>query len=353
MKVIPRSTLVFTNAELTIIREAADPLASRAFTMCIKDLGGNLVYYREFSYDSLNEVQDVDVPVDAPLDGIYNMEIYGGIYAVNNCSRQDSLVARYPIHATLAAADVKFSDRWKGSGRWLAMWVHEGRLFWTCRSGTGIQLPLGVTAVIETTDDAGNAFAGTVTVTGPITLSPNLSVPFTARITLTLDQPQALSLVRALTDFGGLTYGATINALDDYTVEITIVKTGPGIWALVALALGIIAAICTWMLHDIRVKEIEVEARRLETVEPLIDRYSEILNKYMEEVSKAKSEEEVKSVQAKYFGALQTTSALIGQALTSGIGACNGIKIGNTCVPWWVVGIGMFAAGLVVAAVLK
>jgi len=294
--------------------------------------------------------------VTAQLEGIYNMEIYYEPYSTNRCSKQEYFIAKYLIHATLAAMPVRFDETWQGNGRWLAMWVHDGRLFWTYRSNTRyIYLPPGVTAAIEVVDDAGNAFVGTVTVTEPTPISPNASVPFMARITITLDQPRAFSFVRGLTDFGGFVYGATVQAVDDYTVEIIIVKTGPGLSALAALAIMAIAAFCVWMLYDVRVREINasVEIKRLETVEPLVKRYTAILDKYIEEISKAKSEQEVKNVQAKYLGALQTTAALVGQVYASGIGRCDGVKIGETCVPWWVIGIGIFVAGLMVVSVLK
>jgi hypothetical protein len=355
MKVIPRSTWVADRFEATIIREATDPLACITFTLCIKDLSGNLVYYSEFQYSNLKDVQDVDVPVNAVLDGIYSAEIYYGNYNINSCTSQDRLVSKYPIHATRNAGTLVLGSGWSGSVRWLAVWTYGGRLFWKYRSGVdSMALPAGVDAFVEVTDDSGNAFADIVRVgTGTTYISPNLGVPFMVTLRIVLGQPVASLFVRYLTDFGGFLNSATIYAVDDYNVEVVIVKTRPGIWAIVALVLGLVVAICTWWMYNVEIARIEVEKKRLDTAQPLIDKYNEILSRYISEVSSAKSEEEVKMAQVRWGGALQTMAALVGQVLASGIGVCDGLRVGSTCVPWWVVGIGIFVAGLVVVSVLR
>jgi hypothetical protein len=357
VKVVPVSTGALVDfIDIMVAREPDDNPGSYPFTVCIKDSSGNVVYSEQFTYDFDRDVRIFTVDIGGIRDGVYEMHVYNA----TSCSPPPGAIAfRYWIHKTARGAPLRLGDGWDFSTatRLFALYAYNGRVFWSYQENTsGTSIPLNTPVHLEITDGSGNAFVGTVTATSEseITVSPNMRVPFMAEFTITFSQPVTDQVCRAILDLVGIMKDVIIYAPDSYTMNLTVVKSAPGINPLVIIAIGIIvggAVGIALLWHDVEVKSIELKARQLNTVDPLIKLQSDILNKYASEVSQCGADAEcIRNVQYKYFPTIQAINATISGVMGS---ACNGIVIGNTCVPWWVVGIAILVGGMIVVSVLR
>jgi hypothetical protein len=153
----------------------------------------------------------------------------------------------------------------------------------------------------------------------------------------------------------GFGRGVIVNVVDDYTFDLEIVKTEVGLSA-VAAAIAILLLIVILALVAVVIVNmvVQVENQKLDIMEKLINRKNEIENKYLSEYEACTNDECRIRVEHKYLPILQSYDAAIGSmASTLGIGRCDGIKLGNVCVPWWVVAVAIFLGGLLVISALK
>jgi hypothetical protein len=63
----------------------------------------------------------------------------------------------------------------------------------------------------------------------------------------------------------------------------------------------------------------------------------------------------IAKVQSVWFTIFQMLSANLGTLLSKGFSfaPCDGVKVGGVCVPWWVVAIAVFLAGLLVISAVR
>jgi hypothetical protein len=341
-----------------VIREHGDAPGSYPFTLCVRDLRGNLVLSRSFVYDGGREEQTFAVDVSGLSGGIYQVYIYNW----NNCSPPSNVLTfRYWLHKIERDAYLSLGDGWDFRRTYLFMlYVYDKKLFWKYLINTSeTVIPAGVPVYIEATDASGNAFVGSVTATGSISLRPNMKVPFMAVFRIIYDRPIDDSIYRAFTALAGFAYRTYVHKADDYTVELGIVKTEPGLgplgFAAIVLAIGGATAM-TWMWYDREVRRIELEGKKLDKVDPLIKIQEKITNQYFAEVDRCRNDLEcIRLAQYKYFGPLQMINSAVGSILsTSGISReCDGLNVGGVCIPWWVVAVIIFVGGLLVISAVR
>jgi hypothetical protein len=365
MKVVLKKTgAIRTGLYVVVIRDPDDPLADLPFTMCIKDSSNNVVSTLGFTFTPGidPDVKEYVFDVSSLSDGVYKVEIYNWI----NCDSPLDLVASYYIHKVSGGSTLTLSGSWDYSNnRWFILYAYDGKLFFIYDVNvSGVPIPIGIPVYAEITDGSGNAFVGSVTASFAVTyVEPNMKVPFMATFTIKLDRPRATDVATSIQNAVGFMYSVAIQLVDDYTFNIVIVKTEPGIEPMTLIAIAIIAGvIITGILawHNARISEINLQVKALDSAKPAIDIAADAYQRYTKEVEQCDKDDMdcVRRTQYKWYPFIQGASALAGSIIATGMPVqqqteCNGINISGVCVPWWVVAIAVFLAGLLVISAVK
>jgi len=362
--VVKRTGAVRSGLYVVVIREPSDPPASIPWTVCIKDSSNNVVYSQQFAYDVGVDpnVKEYVFDVSSLGDGVYRVDIYNW----TNCNPpSDTISYTYYIHKVSGGSTLTLSGSWNYDyNRWFILYVYDGKLFIIYDENvSGVPIPMGIPVYAEITDWDGNAFVGSVTASYATTwIEPNMKIPFMAIFTIKVDKPNAGDIVRYVQDVVGFMYGAAVQLVDDYTFNIVIAKTEPGIPALVLYAIiaaaGVaITGIVTWGV--VRVSEINLQAKALDSAKPALDIAAEAFKNYENEVKKCAPNDTqcITNAQYKWFPLMQTANALVTKIINAGLPmqptTCDGLKLSGVCVPWWVVAVAIFLAGLLVISAVK
>jgi hypothetical protein len=332
--------------------------------VCIKDSSNNVVYSQQFAYDVDVDpnVKEYVFDVSSLGDGVYRVDIYNW----TNCNPPSDVISyTYYIHKVSGGSTLTLSGSWNYDyNRWFILYVYNGKLFIIYDENvSGVPIPMGIPVYAEITDGDGNAFVGSVTASYATTwIEPNMKVPFMATFTIKVDQPKAGDIVRYVQDVVGFMHGAAVQLVDDYTFNIVVAKTEPGVlpivaYAIIAAAAAAIAWAVAWGV--VRVSEISLQAKALDSAKPALDISVEAYKNYNNEVSKCAPNDMqcITNAQYKWFPLIQSANALATKIMNAGLPAqpttCDGIKLGGTCVPWWVVAVAVFLAGLLVISAVK
>ena len=360
MIVVPRGNFVGwldSNLYVMVIREPKDAPGSYPFTVCIRNLSGGVVLSHSFTYDSARDVEQFAVNVSSLSEGIYRVDIYNW----TNCNPPSGTLAfRYWLHK-ISAGTYMSLEGWDYSKLYVfMMYVYDGKLFWKHLVNTSdVIIPSNVPVYLEASDGNGNAFVGSVSGSGTILVHPNMKVPFMAVFKITYQDLVTQDIVKALSMFVGMIKGAYVDIVDDYTVEIGIVKTEPGV-PLLPIALIMVAAVggfAVFAWWDTEVRRIELESKALDYAKPLINKMERALEKFESMLGMCGPNDWdcIMRVQSIWFTVFQMISGNVGTLLSRRfpLAPCDGINLGGICVPWWVVGIMIFLAGLMVIAAVK
>ena len=346
---------------IRVIREPKDVPGSYPFTVCIRDSGGSIVLSKRFTYDFDKDVATYAVDVSSLGEGVYRVYIYNW----HDCNPPPNTATFvYWMHKISAGTYLSF-DGWDYSRMYvLIMYVYNGKLFWQYKiNASDFIVPSNVPVYIEATDRAGNAFVGSVSGNGTIYVRPNMKIPFMAVFRITYGNKVSQDIMRVLSGFVGMIRDAYVSMVDDYTVEVGIVKTEPGVPAIVvgiivaAIAGTLVGAYGIWAWHDVEVRRFELESKALDYTKPLVDKMIRVFDK-MESMLSACSPGDydcIMKVQSVWLPAAQTLASVVGNLMYRGIPLtrCDGINVSGVCVPWWVVAVAVFLAGLLVISVVR
>jgi len=352
------------NLYVKVIREVGDVPGSYPFTVCIRNLAGVLVLSRSFTYDFTREEQTYAVDVSSLGEGEYRVYIYNW----NNCNPPPgTAVYEYWMHKIgsthLGSAYLSF-EGWDYSRMYvLLMYTLGGKLYWQHGINTSdFVVPLGARVYIEATDRSGNAFVGVIDVSGDMSVRPNTRIPFMATFRFKYDRPVSERIARVVNRLVWMMKDVYINVVDDNTVELVIVKTEPGLTPTVAVAVVVVVGIVGgviwgWLWYDARIREIEVEHKRIEHSKPVVDVFVKTHGAFLEMLRMCGpgDSECISRVYSIWVPQLQLIGSVLGALLARGysLGPCDGLRVGGVCVPWWVVGVAVFLAGLLVIAVVR
>jgi hypothetical protein len=376
MKVIVKNSgAIGNNLDLLAIREPSDQgMVTLIHTVCVKDSSGTVVYSQSFNYSVGYDpdVKEYTFDVSTLNEGVYTVDIYQGA----DCNPPPNTLIpvkhyTYYIHKVSYRSSLVMGGFWNyDNNRWLVLYVYNGKLFWVYDMNvSGVPIPVNIPVYVEVVDGDGSGFVGSVTSSSMYTyIEPNIKVPFMATFTIKLDQPRARDFMLAIRDTIGFMYGATVQLVDDYTFNIVFVKTEPGAYAIALIFIAAVALILGYLWYDVNIKEVNYKTEVLsfkrevwETVKPVFDIARESFNNYKNEVSQCPKGDMqcVLNAQAKWMPFTQAANALAGQAIANIMtmqqqpAACDGLRLGGVCVPWWVVAVAIFLAGLLVIAAVK
>jgi len=374
MKVVVKNNgAIGPNLDVLVIREPSDPyMVTIIHTVCVKDSSGTVVYSKSFNYSVGYDpdVKEYTFDVSTLNEGVYTVDIYEG----TDCNPPPNTLIpinhyTYYIHKVSYRSSLVMYGSWNyNDNRWLVLYVYNGKLFWVYDMNvSGVPIPINIPVYVEVVDGDGSGFVGSVTASSTVTyIEPNIKVPFMATFTIKIDKPRARDFMLAIRDNIGFMYGATVQLVDDYTFNIVFVKTEPGAYAIAIIA--VVALILGYFWYDVNIKEINYKTEELsfkrevwETVKPIFDIARESFKNYESEVKRCPPNDMqcILNAQAKWMPFTQAANALAGHAIANimnmnqQLATCDGLRLGGVCVPWWVVAVAIFLAGLLVIAAVK
>jgi len=356
MKVgVPATGPLGDRFEVWTIREPTDPLMSVPWAVCIRDSSNNLVYidqvYHNVGIDPDIKVHLVDIT--SLSQGIYRVDIYNW----TSCS-PPSGVDTYSVYIhrkTSGTVSFGLHGSWYPEEQYIfTVYVADGRLFYQSSSNRAVFIPANADVFVEVTGSDDKAYVGVVNTSSDTRVVPNTSVPFMARLRFTLDRPKAWDVAREYASVVGFGRGVVVNVVDDYTFDIVIAKSEFGLSVVVAVLIGLaIVAAIVWGVALI--VGFSVDLRLTNVLERVVDERNEVVRQYKAEYDACTDDDCRRRVQEKYLPVMQSYDAVIGALLSriGRVGRCDGINLGGVCVPWWVVGIAIFLAGLLVISAVK
>jgi hypothetical protein len=346
--------------EVWTIREPNDPQTTIKWTICIFDRNDRLVLMDVIShtvgvdYDIKRHVEIID----HLSSGIYRVNVYYGDYLASGCENApaDELKYMFYIHRnTSSVVSFGLDGSWYPDRQYIfTLYVADGKLFYQSSSNRVVPIPAGADVFVEVTGSDNNAYVGIVNASSDMRVVPNASIPFVATLTFKFDKPVAWLAAKAYGDVVGFARGITVDVVDDYTLKLIIAKSEVGLGPLgAALAILALIAIIVWGVAAI--VQFIVELTKVDQIKKLSDERDAVVQKYINEADSCGADQNCLSrVQAKYLPIIQGYDAAIGAlSSTLGTGACNGLKLSGVCVPWWVVAVAIFLAGLLVISAVK
>jgi hypothetical protein len=347
--------------EVWTIRESNDPQTTIKWTMCIYDKDNRLVFMDVISH-AVGIDPDIKVHrenIDYLSSDVYRVNIYYGDYLLSGCDGAPADQLRYMFYIHKGGSDVvnlRMHMDWFPERNYIfVMYVRDGIPFYKSTTSRVVGIPANADVFVEITGSDNNAYVRVVNTSSDISVLPNTTIPFRAVLRIRLNAPFAQSVANMYAEMLGFGRGVVVNIVDDYTFDLEIVKTEVGLSGVAAtIAILLLIVILALVAVVIVSMVVQVENRKLNIMEGLIKRRNEIENKYLNEYEACTNDECRTRVERKYLHILQGYDAAIGSMVsTLEIGRCDGIKLGGVCVPWWVVAIAVFLAGLLVISAVR
>jgi hypothetical protein len=355
MIVVPVSNSVgfLDQFRLRVIKEHNDRPGTYNFTVCVKDLTDELVLTRNFVYNTDNDADEFVIDLGSLSSGLYKVDIFN----YNGCFPPPGVLSfTYWLHRIMSGPVLSF-EGWTAGGRLRAIifYVFNNRLFWKYLNNVyDTVIPANVQVYIEAADEYGDGFVGSVSTSYYATVRPNTKVPFLASFKFRYENPVARDIVKS---FSGLVWSMRsfyVNLVDNYTIELGIVKTEPGPKPVVILLLSAVILAIGWFAYDATIRWIQLEHRKLDNVAPLINMYNDAYSRFTNALNACGNDLNcIAQVEKLWYTVLQSISSNIWYLMGSAPLRCDGIRLGVVCVPWWVVGVAIFLAGLMVISVVR
>jgi len=355
MKVVPKSTgPLWDRLDTFIIGEQDDPRATLPISICVKDLSGNLVAsgYTTYTpgFDPVVKVYSMNISnINV---GEYIVEYYNDVSCINPLNTL--LISKYYIDKRVRNIVNPGWDPSKARG--FAFYVYNGKVYYYYADWDdyNLRVPSNIDTVVEIVGDDGNAYADMINVNNDTWVSPNVRIPFLFTIRFKTDRAisyDTLSYVGALAGFG---YKLGVYKIDDYTFDVKILKDEPGVPFIVFILIGMAIAGGTVVGVAYFISRIEwAKAEQLNQMKwyEVAQANRQIINQMLGELNQCGTNMEcIRTIYMKYMPLLQLNRSFaesirvtLEETGGGGEARCDGIKLGSTCIPWWVFMFGFIA----------
>ncbi len=359
MKVgVPATGPLGDRFEVWTVREPTDPLMSVPWAVCVRDASNNVVYIDQVYHD-VNIDPDIKVnliDITSLSQGIYRVDIYNW----TSCD-PPSGVDTYSVYIhkkTTGTVLFGLAGSWYPDMQYIfTLYVADGKLFYQSSSGRTVSIPANADVFVEVTGSDSNAYVGVVNTSSDMRVTPNASIPFMARLRFTLDRPVAWDVARAYANVVGFARSVVVDVVDDYTFDVVISKSEFGLNPVVVSLLwraivSVIVGAVVWGV--VNIVNFVAQIIRTNTIQEVSRERNNVVQRYLSEYDACTDDNCRRRVQEKYLPIIQGYDAAVGAlSLTSGAGTCSGLNIGGVCVPWWIVAVAIFLAGLLVVAAVR
>jgi len=361
MKVgVPATGPLGDRFEVWTIREPGDPQTTIKWTMCVFDSNNRLVLMDVLSH-TVGTDPDIKVHVEDITNigyGVFRVNVYYGDYLVSGCDAApaDQLKYVFFIHRPeLGTVWLMMDQSWYPERNYIfTMYVLNGIPFYQSTSSRSVDIPANADVFVEITGSDNNAYVGIVNTSSDIRVVPNTTIPFRAVLKFKIDKPYAQFVASMYANLLGFGRGIVVNVVDDYTFELEIVKSEVGMYNIVAaLLIFMFVALLAWFV--VNIVSMVVEIATIASINVMVNRRIELENRFLNEYNQCTDDNCRRNVENKYLPLLQGYDAIIGGLVRAlqRTGQCDGLRLGGVCVPWWVVAVAVFLAGLLVIAAVK
>lgn len=337
MKAFVIDTYTIGTIRWGIISEPADR-DSGQISACLYDKGGKLVasqYYRYngwgFSPPVVINILDVS---SVPNAGEYELTIESDF----SC-RKERILGKWDVYIDKHALVISLDTDKKARG--FSLMVYNGKLY-TSYGGRAVLVKSGSTAFVEVVDSDGNGFVDLRTWTAGGTVRPNVKVPFMASFDIEFSG-DVYSIMSMINIPGHKT---AYEIIGSNKLRVYILKDEPGlpIYAVIAIVAGIAAGIFAVGYAVNAIGNLVVKTSASQMMNDIRNAFNTATMNLQNELARCTDEQCRAGAYSRYITTINSLSSLLGQVSVmteEQQQRCDGVKIGNTCIPWWVLAVGV------------
>ena len=320
-----------------IVSEPGD-IAKYSIFACLYDKGGKLVASQYSAYSGWGSsppvvINTLDVSFVSKV-GEYELTIEDDI----SC-RRERILGKWDVYIDKYALSI-FLDTNKPA-RGFSLMVYNRKLY-TYYGDRMALVKSGSTAFVEVVDSDGNGFVDLRTWTTGGTVSPNVKVPFMASFDIEFsgDVYSIMSMINIPV------HKMAYEIIGSNKLRIHILKDGPGlpVAAIIGIAAVIVAGIFAIGYAINAIGNLVVKTSASQMLNDVRNAFNTATLNLQNELAQCTDEQCRASVYSRYITTINSLSSLLGQvSVLAGEQQqrCDGVKIGNTCIPWCVLVVGV------------
>lgn len=335
MKAFVLNTYAVDTIRWGIISEPTDR-ATYPIYACLYDKHGNLVTSQHYEYQGWGFSPPVVIntlDVSSVLnEGEYELTIENDI----SCRRQ-LVLGKWDVYIDNYALYI-FLDTNKPA-RGFSLMVYNGKLY-TYYGDRMALVKSGSTAFVEVVDSDGNGFVDLRTWTVGSDVSPNVKVPFMA--SFDIDFSGDVRSIMSMINIPG--HKIAYEIIGSNKLRVYILKDEPGmhILGVIAISALVIAGIFAVGYVINAIGNLVVRTSASQMLNDVRNAFNTATLNLQNEINQCMDEQCRANVYSRYITTVNSLSSLLGQiSVMTGEQQqrCDGVKIGNTCIPWWMVAI--------------
>lgn len=336
MKTFVIDTYTIGTIRWGIVSEPIDR-ASIPIYACLYDKGGNLVAYQYYSYKGWGFSPPVVINIldvsSVPNAGEYELTIEN-----DTSCRKERILGKWDVYIDKYALVISLDTDKPARG--FSLILYNGKLY-TSYGGRAVLVKSGSTAFVEVVDSDGNGFVDLRTWTAGGTVSPNVKVPFMASFDIEFSGD--VRSIMSMINIPG--HKTAYEIIGSNKLRVYILKDEPGlpVVAVIAISALVVAGIFAIGYTINAIGNLVVRTSTSRMLNDIRNAFNTATLNLQNELAQCKDEQCRVGAYSRYITTINSLSSLLGQVSVMTEGQqqrCDGVKIGNTCIPWWMVAIG-------------
>lgn len=335
MKAFVLNTYAVDTIRWGIVSEPADR-ASIPISACLYDKGGNLVANQYYPYKGWGFSPPVVIntlDVSSVQMGEYELTIEN-----DTSCRKEWILGKWDVYIDNYALYI-FLDTDKPA-RGFSLMVYNGKLY-IYYGDRMVLVKSGSTAFVEIVDSDGNGFVDLRTWTAGGYVSPNVKVPFMASFDIEFSG-NVYSIMSMINISGHKT---AYEIIGSNKLRVYILKDEPGLPVIAIIGITAVLAASIFAVGYVinAMGNLKVKESVAQMVNDIRNAFNIATLNLQKELAQCTDEQCRAGVYSRYITTVNSISSLLGQVSVIAEKQqqrCDGVKIGNTCIPWWAVVIG-------------
>ena len=320
-----------------IVAEPADR-ASYPIYACLYDKDGKLVTNQYYPYPGWGFSPPVVINT-LNVSSVSNVGEYELIIENDFSCRRQRIIGKWDVYIDRDALYI-FLDTDKPA-RGFSLIVYNGKLYTYYGDGMAL-VKSGSTAFVEVVDSDGNGFVDLRTWTTGNVVSPNVKVPFMASFDIEFSGD--VHSIMSMINIPG--HKIAYEIIGSNKLRVYILKDEPGlpVVAVIAIAAVVVAGIFAIGYTINAIGNLVVKTSASQMLNDIRNAFNTATLNLQNELAQCTDEQCRAGAYSRYIATIDSLSSLLGQvSVMTGEQQqrCDGVKIGNTCIPWWVLAVGV------------
>ncbi|MEM4439217.1 MAG: hypothetical protein QW680_11395 [Pyrobaculum sp.] len=311
--------------------------ASYPLIICVRS-GGRVVTSQQMVYDGWGfdpPVKTTYIDISGLSDGEYEVTIENNI----GCNGQ-FIMGRWYILLNKSALSIVFNGA--SQCRSFAAVLYNNRLYYWYGEGCTAFVHPGSTALVEFVDSVGNGYVNLKTWNAGELVNPNVKVPFMASFDIEFSGD--VRSIMSMINIPG--HKIAYEIIGSNKLRVYILKDGPGlpVVAVIAIAAVVVAGIFAVGYTINAIGNLVVKTSASQMLNDIRNAFNTATLNLQNELAQCTDEQCRAGAYSRYITTIDSLSSLLGQvSVMTGEQQqrCDGVKIGNTCIPWWVLAVGV------------